>query len=406
MTEPATSSSAPILAAGHGFTAGVRAMFWSGVSNDRIVIHQCLAMLLPLLAGLMMYGWRAAGAVATVVLTALLSGALWQHVGRRGSWLRPGQLLPLALPVALMLPAHLFARRLEMEGAGLITVWPILPAAGLTLVVCCWLMGFSHRGMAVLLTPLLISSLFGAAMEPQWVLKRSHAFLGDLLDAEPAPDEARTTGWHEYADTSDRAALRTRPSAARLTAFTTGVDRPERSWLSMEHVIRDELAPLENLFLAGEPGPIGTTSAVAVVIGGLLLIYWGLSDYRIPLLIVVGALLALLVLPVPVVVTEAGPQWRWLAFRADAARWDVAVTFANYQILGSPLLFVALFLAPAASLRPLGRSWRAVYALLAGILSAAAQLYIDAATGPCIALLLVALLTPLMDHLRRSRDPG
>jgi Na+-translocating ferredoxin:NAD+ oxidoreductase RnfD subunit len=115
-----------------------------------------------------------------------------------------------------------------------------------------------------------------------------------------------------------------------------------------------------------------------------------------------GAWAAMLILPVPIVITEQGPEWRWLAWRDSAATWAVAITFANYEVLASPLLFTAFFLATSPSIRPMSRRLRAVYGLFIGVVAAALQLYVSAATGPLVAVLAGGLLSPLLDRFWRG----
>ena len=84
----------------------------------------------------------------------------------------------------------------------------------------------------------------------------------------------------------DHNAVASVPASQFLSEYTTGRVSPDRVWLSLEGLLRDRLPPLEDLILGAHPGPIGTTSAIAVIVGGLLLLYRGVIDYRIPLLIV------------------------------------------------------------------------------------------------------------------------
>jgi electron transport complex protein RnfD len=162
------------------------------------------------------------------------------------------------------------------------------------------------------------------------------------------------------------------------------------------------MPPLEDFVLAGQPGAIGTSSVIAVIIGGLFLLYRGVLDYRIPLLVCVSAFAALLVLPIPSVIADA-PHWRWAALRQPDIGWAVAITFANYEIMASPLIFMAFFLATSPSVRPMTRRGRTIYALLLGASSAALQLYLSVSYGPYFALLIVSLLTPALDRLFKVR---
>jgi Na+-translocating ferredoxin:NAD+ oxidoreductase RnfD subunit len=78
--------------------------------------------------------------------------------------------------------------------------------------------------------------------------------------------------------------------------------------------------------------------------------------------------------------------------------WGTALTFVHYEIMASPLLFTALFLAPDASIRPMTRSARTVYAVTAGLLAAPAMLYVSVSVGPYLALFAASLLSPLLDR--------
>jgi electron transport complex protein RnfD len=169
--------------------------------------------------------------------------------------------------------------------------------------------------------------------------------------------------------------------------------------MSPQMLLRDKMPPLEDLVLGGEPGPLGTSAALAVIVGGLFLIYEGLIDYRIPLLALAVATAAFLILPVPVVITDFGPQWRWFAFRAPYLGWPTALTLTNYELFASPLLFVVFFMATSPQSRPMSRRGCFVYGALLGLLAAPAQLYGSVFIGPYVALLLADLASRTLDRL-------
>ena len=77
--------------------------------------------------------------------------------------------------------------------------------------------------------------------------------------------------------------------------------------------------------------------------GGLFLLYRGLIDFRIPLIIILVELACLLVFPTPAVLTEP-TQWHWIVSPAGPeVGWGTGITFANYELMASPSLFMALF---------------------------------------------------------------
>ena len=79
------------------------------------------------------------------------------------------------------------------------------------------------------------------------------------------------------------------------------------------------------------------------------------------------------------------------------------LSFACYEMLAGPLLLTAFFLATSPAVRPMPRPARAIYAVILGVASAGAKLYLSVSHGPYLALLAVSLLTPLFDRLFRPR---
>jgi Na+-translocating ferredoxin:NAD+ oxidoreductase RnfD subunit len=370
----------------------------SGTGVSLFHAQHAIAAAFPLVAGLLLFGWRALLVLALVMGSNLLGTVAWRWVGRRGAQIYVGHSQWLAMLLAMMLPPHL-AGRTE-------ALWAIPVSAGLLLAILTWTLGGlgSGRIHPALVAFLLLIVVFGERIEPSLILQRHAVPLGDLLDA---PEEPLTISpaeaWVRAPRVGTTDALRVAPAQERLWEFTTGSSQPDRSWLSLEGLLRDRLPPLEDMILGGHPRTIGTASGIGVIIGGLFLLYRGLIDYRIPLLIVVSAFASLLVLPIPVVITDIEPMWRWMIWRDPGVGWGLAITFVNYELLSSPLLFTAFFLATAPSLRPMHRRARTIYAILVGVTCAAMQLYTSVFYGPYLALLLVSLLSPILDAITRPR---
>jgi Na+-translocating ferredoxin:NAD+ oxidoreductase RnfD subunit len=382
----------------------------SGIDVGKYTSMHVLGALFPVTAGLMLYGWRALGTLSLVVGSAAFGVFLWQRVGRRGRQVRYDNALWLALLLGLTLPAHLFS---DVVPAGVTPLgqvssapWPILPAAGIALVALIWALGGSGSGRIhpVLVAHLLIIVLFQDMLVPHYAMQRRCIFTGDVLHAQqPISDDddgmRSKTPWTGQLDNPAVDATWSEPASQRLETFTSGLAAPERTWTSLGSLLRDRMPPLEDIIVGGQPAAIGNGSAIALIIGGLFLLYRGLIDYRIPLLIFVSAMICLLVLPIPIVITEDAEHWRWMAMRAPSVGPALAVTFANYEIMASPLLLCAFFLATAPSVRPMTRRARTLYALLIGTFSAVFQLYVSVSIGPYLALLAVSLGTPTLDKL-------
>lgn len=354
----------------------------------------------PLSAGIALYGWHAAVAVAMVVGSAAVAVTVWRRIGPRGRMINYPHALWLALVLAMILPAQLAAMPLGGQ-----SLWPILPLAGLVLVIFLWMMGGLGSGHIhpVVATYLLLVICFGHALVPHQILNRSHLFTGELLNSGPTDDRnLQNEPWIARHVSPTDADYR-EPAAERLTHYTTGRDIPFRQWEPLQSLLRDKMPPLEDFIVAGQPGVIGGSSVVAVIIGGLFLLYRGVIDYRIPLLTCAAAYLALLLFPIPQAILSSGPQWRWAAFRLPSITWSVGITFVNYEMMASPLIFTSFFLATSAAIRPMTRRGRTLYAIGLGVGSAAAQLYFSVLYGPYLALLVMSLLTPELDRWFRAK---
>lgn len=371
----------------------------SGIRLGRYYGMHAMSAIFPLVAGLFVYGWRALGVVVVVLASSAGAFFLWRRVGRRGAQLHLPHMLWLAGLLALCLPAQFFSGSLGLKAP----LWPILPAAGIALVAITWLVGGtgSTRLHPVILTFLLLAVFFRTDFVAHGVLDTRHMIFGDVLRTErPTPNEVIKVPWpDDTAEGMNRSAVWRDPAAERLLPFTKGTERPVNTSLTLEGLLRDRMPPLEDLIIAGHPSLIGSASAIAAIIGGLFLLYHGLIDYRIPLLIFLAAMAAFLVLPIPVVITETAREWRWLVARDPGVGWGLAVTFANYELMASPLALVAFFLATEPTIRPMTRRGRTIYALVAGVLIAVTQLYADVLCGPFVGVFGASLLTPGLDRL-------
>lgn len=432
--EPVAETNQPTFVARHRSAPAMPAhgralpfdLLHGGMDIRQFTAMHLMAATFPVTAGLLLFGWRAVGAIVLLIAGAVIATMIWRRVGLRGERVRLTRVVWYALLLALMLPAHLCSTFDPVTGTQW-APWPMLPAAGAALVILIWVLGGSGAGRIhpVLIAHLMLFVLFQDVLTPQYTLKRDRAFVGDLLKAPGLSREERSRTTQPIAapsrslstpiepgrapwiaaerDANLLDAHRSTPAAQRLESFTSGHETPERAWISLESLVRDRLPPLEDLIVGGQPAPIGQGSAIALIIGGLFLLYRGLIDYRVPLLICVGALVALLVLPVPVVITETGRVARWFALRDSSVGIALGVTFANYELMASPLLFTAFYLATAPAVRPLTRRARTIYAVLIGFASAAFQLYVSVSIGPYLALLAISLLSPTLDRFFKSR---
>lgn len=354
----------------------------------------------PFVAGVLLYGWHALVAVAAVVGSTAIAIAFWRRIGPRGRMLRYPHGLWFALLLALMLPAHLAAAATSGQ-----QIWPILPLAGLVLAIFLWLFGGMGGGHIhpVVATYLLLVICFGSALIPHRILNLRHLGTGEIFHSGPTDArDLHNEAWIARRNSPFESDYQ-EPTAERLVRYTNGrQELRARQRMDLPALLRDSMPPLEDFAFAGQPGPIGISSVIAILVGGLFLLYRGMIDYRIPLLTCIAAYIALLILPIPAVI-ENGPQWRWAIFRGSADGWSVSITFVNYEMMASPLIFMAFFLATSASISPMTRRGTWIFAIALGVVCAVFQLYVSVSYGPYLALLLISLLSPELDRIFRVR---
>ncbi|MFI5379289.1 MAG: RnfABCDGE type electron transport complex subunit D [Tepidisphaerales bacterium] len=358
-----------------------------------------IAMGFPLAAGVVLYGWRAGLSLLVLVLCTCWAGALWRRIGPRGAALSTPHLICMAILLGLMLPPHLLIAPRLGRSLGDWQPWAVVPAGAMLLAAALWLVG--HRGLKrihpLLLTFLALAGLFHHILIPHNVLCRGKMLTGDLADAVPVLSVSEEPWFRQMSADDDHQARWLEATAARRLSDYTSARRSQGEWLSLEALIRGAMPPLEDIVIGGHPSAMGMSSAIAVLVGGLFLVYRRVIPAGVPLLMVLTAYLCFFILPVPVVVTPQGPLWRPLV--APRAHEDIAtvITFANYELMATPLLFVAFFLAPLGGICPRRRAARTRYAFLLGAAIAASQIYVSASFGPYLALAIVNLLSPTLE---------
>lgn len=375
----------------------------SGTSISRLVGTYAMGAFFPLAAGLLVFGWRALGCVLVVLISTALAMFFWKRAGPRGAQLRYDHGLWLALLLSLALPPHLFGGVDPQSGAAL---WPILVAAGFLLVIFTWLLGGigSGRVHPVLITYLLLFVCFRGALVPEYALQRRSIFVGDLLNAMPAELASQNTlPWVQAPEVRQFQSVRMTPASETLLAYTSGGEVEQRAWRSLDSLLRDQMPPLEDLIVGGHPASIGSASLIALIIGGLFLLYRGVIDARVPLVIFLSAIVAMLVLPVPVVVRENDVLWRWLVMRSPDVGWRLALALVSYEVAAAPLALTAFFLATSSAVRPIARRARVTYAMLIGVLTAVFLYYVSVSIGPYLALLTASMVSPALDKMAGSR---
>ena len=354
---------------------------------------------LPLLAGLAAYGWRVACALLIVYagayLTRLVLNRLRTFTAEQG---RLHLLLRCGL-ITLFLPATLADA--DRAGFSASAGWPALLSAGVLVSLLTWLisrLGWA-RCDATVLTLLLLALAGPRLIETNRVLQAEDAFTADLLDPHTAVRPTSTAEpWLSAAPREGPVVWIVEPASQRLAMFVEGRLLPGRPAQTITRLVSDDLPPLEDLVIGAHPGRVGQTSAIALLVGGLFMVYRGVVAFRLPVIMLTACVSAMLVLPMPVLVGHNEIIRKWLFVTDPSVGWAMGVTLINYIITASPILLTTLLLATIPGIRPTGGRAAKLFALAFGICAAVATINISFHYGALIALALVQFFTPSIER--------
>ncbi len=138
------------------------------------------------------------------------------------------------------------------------------------------------------------------------------------------------------------------------------------------------------------PGCIGETSAAALLLGGLYLIYKGYVDWRLPASYLLTVAVSAFVLP-----AKAG---------SAAGAWFSGPV--GVHLLGGGLFLGAFFMATDMVTSPLTRKGQVLFGIGCGLLTVLIRLYGGYPEGVCYAILIMNTCVPLIDRFTRPRVLG
>ena len=137
---------------------------------------------------------------------------------------------------------------------------------------------------------------------------------------------------------------------------------------------------LFSMFVGREPGTIGETSVIALVIGGLYLLVKRVIDYRIPVFYI--------------------GTFTIFAMLYSLATKDFSMRFVLAELFGGGLMLGAWFMATDYVTSPITKKGKIVYGILLGIMTGLFRLVAGdtaAAEGVSYAIIFSNLLVPIID---------
>ncbi len=349
------------------------------------------------LAGVAVFGLMAAIWLAVAVGTAVV--AEWAYVQLTGGRVTAtydhaalmGLLLGLTLPVGWV------------DDAGFHPLGWAVPLIGalVAIVVGKGLMG----GMGnYLWHPALVGRaatelLYDQQMHPErWVvLGRNHLFA-----AVPKPVESiEYAGWRISQLPADANAWVLRRPVEWLRQLADGLPAGDESPLTV--LIRDHLPPWEDLLLGGVGGGIGETCTIALIVGGLYLVYRGYVRWYQPMSVIVAAAVAAAVLPIRI-----GPaaSFDWLPGLQTDAGLPIGAIYVLYHLTGGELMLAALLFATDTVASPCTARGQVIFGAAIGVLAIALRLY-GPMPGSCYwAILIMNTFVGLIDRRTKRRVMG
>ena len=395
------------------------------------------AACVPVAAGVVLFGWRAAMVSVLAVAGCLACQQVYARIvriptasGRRVHALLTGILLAATLPPwapwYVPLVAALFAIVVGKAVFG----------------------GVGHfLWQPALVGRLAVAVLFSGPLAAPWdkypqafpVLAPNHLVVGDVLQGRRVADNQP---WGETLLPAPAEAMVLRPTRTILGPLTRG-DTPAFSALMDVPVPQDDdptddipptggipnakpaalmkTVPIENLLWGTRPGGIGETCVLAIVLSGLYLVYRNFVRWTLPATFIVTAAAVAALGPIQLAGPE-GPVWGW----GPAGGWSLANLFTpdwtlppllreglavgwlyvTYQLLGGEVLLAAFFLATEMTTRPVTAGGQAIFGLLGGAIAMTLQLYTDWPIPAYMAVLVMNTFVPTIDALWRPRVFG
>lgn len=309
-----------------------------GITVNSAMRDVILALTPVIIASIYFFGWDAVLVLVTAAISAVACEHICQLLRGRPSTVHDGSALLTGLLLACCLPPK---------------ISPAIVAFG----ACC----------AIIIGKQVFGGLGYNIFNP------AHIGRAVLLASMPV----QMTLWSEPLKQGVDAVTVATP-LAKLRAM-------EEVWRSGLPLPQDGLASLQDLFIGNVSGSLGETSALAILMGGLYLLYKRHIDWHIP---VIYILTVALICQVYGYINNY-PLW-----------------FALYHVLAGGLMIGSFFMATDWVTCPLTSKGRVVFALGLGVITALIRLKGSYIEGVCYSILIMNMFTPLIDHFIKTKVFG
>ncbi|MBS3734834.1 MAG: RnfABCDGE type electron transport complex subunit D [Phycisphaerae bacterium] len=362
----------------------------------------------PLLAGVVLFGWRAAVVACICVAACVIIEHVTYRVahtpalgGRSHAYLT-GVLLALTLPA--------------------FTPWyvAVIASAFAVIIGKAVFGGVGHfLWQPALVGRFAVAVMFPALLAPgDWpVLAQNRLLVGDVTDARTPMDYR---GWQDRSAPEGADAFRLphpRRALAKLTNRPTDAP-PAYSGLAMPRLEMpgaapaalhapspDRLPPMRDLVFGTRPGGIGETCIIVLLVAGGYLVYRDYVRWQLPVAFLASAWCVAAVAPVQLAGPSQTVETVWFPLLVEGL--DVGFTYVNYQLLSGATVLAATFLITEMSSRPATVGGQVIFGAAAGALAMGLQLYVTAVPIPAYAAVLAMnTFAPWIERMWRPRVLG
>lgn len=353
----------------------------------------------PLLAGVVMFGWRVLIVAALAIATCGIVEKLYFRITHAPALLGRSHAFLTGVLLTLTLPPHV--------------PWYV-PVVGGTFAILVGKAIFGGVGhflwQPALVGRLAVAVLFATTLNPPtWpLLSQENIVTGDIENTRRIE---QYDGWQEQQPPPEADGFRLR-HPAEITRQITLADEPQFTGLAYTRTeiprakpaLLRKLPPISDFLYGARPGGIGETSALVIVVAGLYLIYRNYVKWQLPFLIIVSAWIVAAIAPVQLAGPNDTVEWVWWPLFHEGA--DVGFTYANYQVLGGQLVLAAFLLATEMTTRPVTTGGQALFGVCVGVGAMVLQLYTATPIPAYLAVLAMNTFSPLIDGLWRPRVLG
>ena len=370
----------------------------------------------PLLAGVVLFGWRALVVAAISILSCALIERGYYAVTRTPALLGRSHAYLTGLLLALTLPAFV--------------PWhiPLIAAAFAIIVGKVIFGGVGHfLWQPALVGWLAVAVVFPSVTNPRhWsLLAREQLVTGDITITGP-PRELRK--WAETPAPANAHAFSARPPGAVLMDLSDS-ERPAFSALALRDIpglddlgkgtetppnppdmkqikpsVIMQMPRINELLYGARAGAIGETCIIVIIVAGLYLVYRHYVKWQLPVAFILSAAVVVAIAPVYLAGPDGQARGVWLPIVSEG--FDVGFVYVCYQLLSGELMLAAFFLATEMTCRPTTTGGQVLFGICCGVLAMCLRMFLMVQFSCFMAILAMNTFTPTIDALWRPRVLG